>query len=116
MMIFNALFSAWAALAAPEQPVEELADEVTAADDVSVDDVEFTDEVDPSENDLWECYDDDDYHARGYCLALCERGHRYRRVTDRIRIRGNRDFCERRARRHCRGRGGLEDVCFGERD
>ncbi|WP_434423132.1 hypothetical protein [Nannocystis pusilla] len=116
MMIFSALFSAWAALAAPEQPAEELADPASAAEgNVSADEVEFTDEVDPSENDRWECYDHGG-HRRGYCLARCERGHRYRAVTERIKIRGNRDYCERRARKHCRGRGGLDDWCFGERD
>lgn len=115
MMIFNALFSAWAALAAPEQPVEALAEEAAAAlADVSID--EFTDEVDPSEASRWECYDDDDFHARGYCLARCERGNRYHRVTDKVRIRGNRDLCVRRAKQFCRGRGGVEHRCFGERD
>jgi hypothetical protein len=114
MMIFNALFSAWAALAAPEQPVEELADEVTAADDVSADDVEFTDEVDPDEARWWRCYDRP--HSRGYCLARCEGSHRFRRVTDEVRVRGDRGLCERRARRYCRGRGGVDDVCFGGRD
>ncbi|PCC72381.1 hypothetical protein [Nannocystis exedens] len=116
MMIFNVLFSAWAALAAPERPVEEIADEAaTQAGDVSTDEFDLTDEVDPSESERWECYDDD-HHRRGYCLARCERGRRYRAVTDRIKIRGNRDYCERRAYKHCRGRGGLDDWCFGERD
>lgn len=121
MMIFNALFSAWAALAAPEQPVEDLADEVTAADDMSTDedvftdDFDFTDEVDPSESGRWMCYADHTRHKRGFCLARCERGHRLVRATERIRIRGNRDFCERRARRACRDRGGVRNVCFGER-
>lgn len=116
MMLFSAMFSAWAALAAPEQPVEALADQATAAEgDVSAGEVEFTDEVEPSEDSRWECYDHGG-HRRGHCLARCERGHRYRAVTERIEIRGDRDDCERRARKRCRGRGGLDDWCFGERD
>lgn len=125
MLIFNALtklqaglFAALAAVAAPEQPVEELADDVAAPEgDLATDELEFTDAVDPSERARWECYDDWDDHNRGYCLARCEDDWRYKAVTKKIRISGNRDFCKRRARKHCKREGDrLENWCFGERD
>lgn len=119
MLMFNALiklqaglFAVVAALAAPEQPVEELADDVAAAEDL-----EFTDEAEVSERARWECYDHDDHHKRGYCLARCEDSWRVKAVTGEIRIRGNRDYCERRARKHCKRRGDrLDYYCFGDRD
>jgi len=118
MLFFNALitlqaglFAAMAALAAPEQPVEEL------ADDVAAEDLEFTDEADVSERARWECYDEDDHYNRGYCLARCEDSWRHKAVTKKIRIRGNRDYCERRARKHCKRNGDrLDYACFGDRD
>lgn len=117
MLIFSALFSAWAALAAPDQPIEELLEDGIASEEGEVSEFDFTDETDPSEGSRWECYDDDDFKKRGYCLARCEDQKGYRAVTDKIKIRGNRDFCERRARRFCKKRGDhVRNWCFGERD
>lgn len=127
MLILNAftklqaaLFSAFAALAAPgAAPVEEL-EQIVVPDEGSAAEQElnFTDEVDPSERSRWRCYDDDDHEWRGYCLVRCDDDDHdeYQRVTDKIKIRGNRDFCRKRARRYCNRRGDhVDDWCFGER-
>lgn len=111
-----AVFGAVAALAGPEPVTEELEydDALTESADPELD---LTDEVSPTEAPRWECWDRGEYKRRGYCLARCDDDWRYHRVTDRIRVRGNRDYCERRARRYCDRRNDrLERACFGERD
>ncbi|HEY8378880.1 MAG TPA: hypothetical protein VIK91_20450, partial [Nannocystis sp.] len=75
----------------------------------------------------WRCYGPNTRERRGYCLADCDDDDDdgshfdnddgdYRRVTGKIRIRGNRDMCRRRARQYCNSRGRrLDNWCFGER-
>jgi hypothetical protein len=122
MLFFNALIKlqavmfGLAALAGPEPPAAELEydDGLFESSDPAFD---LTDEARPTEAARWECWDRDEYKRRGYCLARCEDSLSYRRVTDRIRVRGNRDFCQKKARQYCRGRNDrLDRACFGERD
>jgi hypothetical protein len=138
MLLFNAftklqagLLSAFTALtmavepAAP--PVEELEEIVLPEEGDAADPgLEFTDEGDPTARREWRCYDDDDREWRGHCLVRCDDddGHfgdnddddDYRAVTGKIRIRGNRDLCRRRARNYCKRRGDrVDDWCFGDR-
>lgn len=140
MLILNAftklqagLLSAFAALAMAveptAQPVEELEDIIAPADEAAGDEeLAFTDEGDPSAREReWQCYRDTNRETRGYCLADCDNddddGHHfdnddgdYRRVTGKIKIRGNRDMCRKRARQYCRSRGErLDNWCFGDR-
>lgn len=130
MFILNAftklqagLFSAFAALAAAGEPAAQPAPEleqIVASEpgDASAPELDFTDEADPTESKRWRCYDDDDWKKYGYCLARCDDDDKwdYERVTDKIRVRGNRDFCKRRARKYCNRRGDhLDDWCFGDR-
>ena len=109
------VFGVVAALAGPEQPTEEIEYDDTLFESADPE-FDLTDEVSPTEAPRWECWDRNEVKKRGYCLARCDDGRSFRRVTDRIRVRGNRDFCERKARQYCRGhRDRLERACFGER-
>lgn len=123
MLFFNALtklgavtFGVVAMLVAPEQFTEDRSydDGLYESSDPQLD---LTDEVTPSEASRWECWDWDDVRPRGHCLARCDDGWSYHRVTDKIRVRGNRDFCKRKAQQYCKRRNDkLERSCFGERD
>lgn len=138
MLFFNAitklqasLYSAITALAMAVEPAtpptDALEDIVLLEEgDASEPGLDLTDEGDPTARQQWRCYDNDDREWRGNCLVRCEDDDHhwgdnddddeYRAVTGKIRIRGNRDLCRRRARNYCRRRGDrVDNWCFGER-
>ena len=136
MLFFNAftklqasLYSAITALAMAVEPATPPADALEdivllEEGDASDPELDFTDEGDPAARDReWRCFRDSDRESRGNCLVRCDDewddddDDDYRAVTSKIRIRGNRDYCQRRARKHCNRQGDrLEKWCFGERD
>lgn len=111
-----ALFAAFAALAAPgesaTQPDGAPGLRVPAGDEVTEEDEDASER-----RKEWRCWDDDEQQKRGYCLARCDDDDFYRVLTNKIRVRGNRDFCQRIARKSCKRRGDtLRDWCFGSRE
>ena len=126
MLFLNALtslqvgiFGALAAVAAPDaDAATEAVESAEPAEAAPEADFDIADAVDPSERPRrWECWDYGERERRGWCLARCTDSWRYRPVTSRIRVRGNRDYCASRARRYCRQRDErVRDWCFGERD
>lgn len=110
------LLAATAALASPTggATVEEFTDEATGAA-ADAPEMSLADDDDPSLRAT--CYDDDFRPRRGHCLAKCDRGRRFRTVSEERRIEGNNDWCRQRARRFCRDRGDrLDDWCWGRSD
>ncbi len=111
-------FNVWLIAGALSSPASgEVADEVADGASAPVEEqpeLSLADEDDPTLR-AW-CFDDDDRHRRGYCLAKCERSRHYRAVSDEVRIEGNNHWCRQRAKRFCRERREwLDDWCWGGR-
>lgn len=67
---------------------------------------------DDDDDDRPRCYDDDEWHKNGLCLARCKGEWHYKAVSDWRKV--NYKWCHKRAWKHCENHGRkLRNFCWG---